>query len=40
MCVAPHVALLTCKGAHTDEPWAIATWKSLQQVGEAEGDDD
>lgn len=27
---APHVAILTCKGAAADEPWALATWRSLR----------
>jgi hypothetical protein len=27
---APHVAILTCKGSPTDEPWALATWRSLR----------
>lgn len=27
---APAVAILTCKGARTDEPWALATWRSLR----------
>jgi hypothetical protein len=26
---APHVAILTCKGAAADEAWALATWRSL-----------
>jgi hypothetical protein len=30
MAVAPHVAILTCKGAVADEPWALATWRSLR----------
>jgi hypothetical protein len=29
--VAPHVAILTCKGAASDEPWALATWRSLHR---------
>ena len=29
--VAPHVAILTCKGAARDEPWALATWRSLHR---------
>jgi hypothetical protein len=29
---APHVAILTCKCAATDEPWALTTWRSLKQV--------
>jgi hypothetical protein len=29
--VAPHVAILTCKGAARDEPWALATWRSLRR---------
>jgi hypothetical protein len=28
--VAPRVAILTCKGALRDEPWALATWRSLR----------
>ena len=27
---APEVAILTCKGALTDEPWALATWRGLR----------
>ncbi|MGE5186843.1 MAG: hypothetical protein ACM31C_32540 [Acidobacteriota bacterium] len=27
---APHVAILTCKGDPGDEPWALATWRSLR----------
>jgi hypothetical protein len=27
---APHVAILTCKGAARDEAWALATWRSLR----------
>lgn len=27
---APHVAILTCKGAERDQPWALATWRSLR----------
>jgi hypothetical protein len=27
---APHVAILTCKGRESDEPWALATWRSLR----------
>lgn len=30
MVVAPEIAILTCKGARTDEPWAVATWRSLR----------
>jgi hypothetical protein len=30
--VAPHVAILTCKGAARHEPWALATWRSLRRV--------
>jgi hypothetical protein len=29
--VAPHVAILTCKGAAHDEPWALATWRGLRR---------
>ena len=29
--VTPHVAILTCKGAARDEPWALATWRSLRR---------
>jgi hypothetical protein len=29
--VAPYVAILTCKGAARDEPWALATWRSLRR---------
>ncbi len=31
MAVAPEVAILTCKGALSDEPWALATWRSLRR---------
>jgi hypothetical protein len=27
---APHVAILTCQGNPTDEPWALATWRTLK----------
>jgi len=30
MACAPHVAILTCKGATSDEAWALATWRSLR----------
>jgi hypothetical protein len=30
--VAPHVAILTCKGTSRDEAWALATWRSLRHV--------
>ncbi len=30
MARAPHVAILTCKGAASDEEWALATWRSLR----------
>lgn len=30
MARAPHVAILTCKGAAADEAWALATWRSLR----------
>jgi hypothetical protein len=29
MVVAPEIAILTCKCAIADEPWALATWRSL-----------
>jgi hypothetical protein len=29
---APHVAILTCKGRTSDEPWALATWRSLRRA--------
>jgi len=29
---APHIAILTCKGAKADEAWALDTWRSLRQV--------
>jgi hypothetical protein len=32
MARAPHVAILTCKGTTTDEPWALATWRSLRNA--------
>ncbi|HWU90499.1 MAG TPA: hypothetical protein VN253_24710, partial [Kofleriaceae bacterium] len=32
MARAPHVAILTCKGATADEPWALATWRSLRNL--------
>ena len=28
--VAPHVAILTCKGKPSDHAWALATWRSLR----------
>jgi hypothetical protein len=28
--IAPRVAILTCKGRASDEPWALATWRSLR----------
>jgi hypothetical protein len=31
MSCAPHVAIITCKGAASDEAWALATWRSLRQ---------
>jgi hypothetical protein len=31
MAHAPHVGILTCKGG--DEPWALATWRSLRHAG-------
>ena len=27
---APNVAIMTCKGTPADEPWALATWRSLR----------
>ncbi len=30
MARAPHVAILTCKGAASDEAWALSTWRSLR----------
>lgn len=30
MASPPEVAILTCKGARADEPWALATWRSLR----------
>ncbi|HWO23415.1 MAG TPA: hypothetical protein VNO30_31960 [Kofleriaceae bacterium] len=32
MARAPHVAILTCKGARADEEWALATWRSLRNT--------
>lgn len=29
---APHVAILTCKASAADEPWALATWRSLRRA--------
>jgi hypothetical protein len=29
---APHVAILTCKAPAKDEPWALATWRSLRRA--------
>jgi hypothetical protein len=29
--IAPHVAILTCKGTARDEAWALATWRSLRR---------
>ncbi|HEU0030518.1 MAG TPA: hypothetical protein VFQ53_07795 [Kofleriaceae bacterium] len=29
---APHVAILTCKGSRADEPWALATWRTLRHT--------
>ena len=29
---APHVAILTCQGAPSDEAWALATWRSLRNA--------
>ena len=31
MAAAPEVAIVTCKGKLTDEPWALATWRSLRR---------
>jgi len=31
MASAPEVAIVTCKGKRTDEPWALATWRSLRR---------
>lgn len=31
MAAAPDVAILTCKGAPSDEAWALATWRSLRR---------
>lgn len=28
---APHIAILTCKGRRDDQPWALATWRSLRR---------
>jgi hypothetical protein len=33
MASAPEVAILTCKVPRHDEPWALATWRSLRQAG-------
>ncbi|HEY4240935.1 MAG TPA: hypothetical protein VGM88_14025 [Kofleriaceae bacterium] len=30
MAVAPHVAILTCRGDVRDEPWMLETWRSLR----------
>ncbi len=30
MTAAPEIAILTCKGTRADEPWALATWRSLR----------
>jgi hypothetical protein len=30
--IAPHVAIVTCKGAASDEAWALATWRSLRHT--------
>jgi hypothetical protein len=32
---APHIGILTCKGTKADEPWALATWRSLRLRSEA-----
>ncbi|CAN5868652.1 hypothetical protein BH11MYX3_BH11MYX3_22790 [soil metagenome] len=31
MATTPEVAIMTCKGARADEPWALATWRSLRR---------
>lgn len=36
MTCAPHVAVLTCKSFKQDQPWALATWRSLEQRPESE----
>lgn len=30
--VAPHVAIVTCRGAAADRAWALATWRSLRMA--------
>lgn len=32
MTAAPEIAILTCKGAAADEPWALATFRSLKNA--------
>lgn len=32
MAAAPGVAIITCKAAVEDEPWALATWRSLRRA--------
>ncbi len=39
MAEAPHVGILTCKGKPSDQPWALATWRSLTRVVETPDDD-
>ncbi len=31
MAATPEVAIMTCKGARLDEPWALSTWRSLRR---------
>ena len=31
MVAAPGIAIVTCKAAREDEPWALATWRSLRR---------
>ena len=31
MAATPEIAIMTCKGARSDEPWALATWRSLRR---------
>ncbi len=31
MAATPEVAIMTCKGTRADEPWALATWRSLRR---------
>lgn len=30
--IAPHVAIVTCKGSAADELWALATWRSVRRT--------